>query len=222
MPGSGAAARRASSTANSTSASALRARASSATPAGVSSTRRVVRTNSTSPSWRSSSRIARDSGDCDMCRRSAARPKCSSSATATKYRSCRSSIGTSTISTYRRPPISLRRAAEGYISVAMAVSTDEKTLQGEGALPKPAPHVLVLFGATGDLARRKLLPGLFHLEQVGLMPEDYRIVGTSLSELDDEKFREHVRGALDEFCRMNISDEDWEPFRERLSYVPSK
>ena len=47
--------------------------------------------------------------------------------------------------------------------------------------------MLVLFGATGDLARRKLLPGLFHLEQVGLMPEDYRIVGTSLSELDDEQ-----------------------------------
>ena len=65
-------------------------------PAGVSSTRRVVRTNSTSPSSRSSSRIARESGDCDMCRRSAARPKCSSSATATKYRSCRSSTGTST------------------------------------------------------------------------------------------------------------------------------
>ena len=104
----------------------------------------------------------------------------------------------------------------------MAVSTDEKTLEGEGALPKPEPHVLVLFGATGDLARRKLLPGLFHLDQVGLMPEDYRIVGTSLSELDDEKFRAHVRGALDEFCRMKISDEDWEPFSERLSYVPSK
>ena len=104
----------------------------------------------------------------------------------------------------------------------MAVSTDEKVVKGEGALPKPEPHVLVLFGATGDLARRKLLPGLFHLEQVGLMPEDYRIVGTSLSELDDEKFREHVRGALEEFCRVEISDEDWEPFSERLSYVPSK
>ena len=48
--------------------------------AGVSSTRRVVRMNSTSPS----SRIARESGDCDMCNRSAARPKCNSSATATK------------------------------------------------------------------------------------------------------------------------------------------
>src|SRR3954471_2832320 len=104
----------------------------------------------------------------------------------------------------------------------MATTATKNEPAGEGALPKPEPHVLVLFGATGDLARRKLLPGLFHLQQVGLMPEDYRIVGTSLSELDDEKFREHVRGALKEFCRVDISDEDWEPFSERLSYVPSK
>src|SRR6185369_4006942 len=68
----------------------------------------------------------------------------------------------------------------------------------------------------------KLLPGLFHLDQVGLMPDEYRIVGTSLSDLDDERFRQHVRGALEEFCRVEVSDEDWEPFSERLSYVPSK
>ena len=50
----------------------------------VSSTRRVVRTNKTRPRSRSSSRIARDSGDCDICSRAAALPKCNSSATATK------------------------------------------------------------------------------------------------------------------------------------------
>ena len=54
------------------------------------------------------------------------------------------------------------------------------------------PHVMVLFGATGDLARRKLLPGLFHLAQAGLLPE-YRIVGTSLDDLDDEGFRAFAR-----------------------------
>src|SRR4051812_503012 len=43
----------------------------------------------------------------------------------------------------------------------------------------PDPHVIVLFGALGDLSRRKLLPGLFHLERAGLMPQDYRILGTS-------------------------------------------
>ena len=54
------------------------------------------------------------------------------------------------------------------------------------------PHVMVLFGATGDLARRKLLPGLFHLAQAGLLPE-CRIVGTSLDDLDDDGFRAHAR-----------------------------
>ena len=90
----------------------------------------------------------------------------------------------------------------------MAVTTKDKPLS-EAELPKPEPHVLVLFGATGDLARRKLLPGLFHLQQVGLMPDEYRIVGTSLSELDDEKFRAHVRGALEDILRLgsaNIPD----------------
>ena len=51
-----------------------------------------------------------------------------------------------------------------------------------------APHVIVLFGGTGDLARRKLLPGLFHLSRAGLLPE-CRIVATALDELDDDDYR---------------------------------
>ena len=57
--------------------------------------------------------------------------------------------------------------------------------RGRAAL---TPHVIVLFGATGDLARRKLLPGLFHLSRAGLLPE-CRIVATSLEDLDDEEYR---------------------------------
>src|SRR4051794_5328644 len=104
----------------------------------------------------------------------------------------------------------------------MATTATKNEPAGEAALPKPEPHVLVLFGATGDLARRKLLPGLFHLEQVGLMPDDYRIVGSSLTELDDDGFREHVRDALAEFCRIDIAADGRERFSERLSYVQSK
>ena len=48
-------------------------------------------------------------------------------------------------------------------------------------LVRPEAHVIVLFGATGDLARRKLIPGLFHLGQAGLLPHEYRIVGTTLT-----------------------------------------
>ena len=45
--------------------------------------------------------------------------------------------------------------------------------------PRPDDHVIVLFGATGDLAKRKLLPGLFHLHAAGLLPHEYRIIGSS-------------------------------------------
>src|ERR1700675_3561205 len=68
------------------------------------------------------------------------------------------------------------------------------------------PHVMVLFGATGDLARRKLLPGLFHLAQAGLLPE-CRIVGTSLDDLDDDGFRSYARGALDDFAHHRVPDQ---------------
>ena len=59
-------------------------------------------------------------------------------------------------------------------------------------------HVIVLFGATGDLSRRKLLPGMLHLFQAGLLPE-CRIVGTSLDDFDDDSFRVFARQACDEF-----------------------
>jgi glucose-6-phosphate 1-dehydrogenase len=81
------------------------------------------------------------------------------------------------------------------------------------------PHVIVMFGATGDLARRKLLPGLLHLSQAGLLPA-CRIVGTSLDELDDDEFRAFARKACDEFGGRPISDEEWSAFDHMLRYVP--
>jgi len=78
--------------------------------------------------------------------------------------------------------------------------------------------VLVLFGASGDLARRKLLPGLFHLAQAGLLPE-CRILATSLDEFDDDGFRAFARGALDEFAHHGVPEEDWLDFSSRLFYL---
>ncbi|MBB4661897.1 glucose-6-phosphate dehydrogenase [Conexibacter arvalis] len=84
----------------------------------------------------------------------------------------------------------------------------------------PDPHVIVLFGASGDLARRKLLPGLLRLFQAGLLPIDFRIVGTSLDELDDERFRRLARDAVAEFSRSHVYERSWEAFARRLSFVP--
>jgi len=62
------------------------------------------------------------------------------------------------------------------------------------------PFDLVIFGATGDLARRKILPGLFHRFTVGQMPEGARIVGAARSELDADSFRKMIRDSLLEFA----------------------
>ncbi len=76
----------------------------------------------------------------------------------------------------------------------------------------------MLFGATGDLARRKLLPGLYHLARAGLMPE-FRIVATSLESIDDDAYRESARVACDEFVRGEVTDEEWQRFSRHISYV---
>ncbi|MGH2954202.1 MAG: glucose-6-phosphate dehydrogenase [Solirubrobacterales bacterium] len=86
------------------------------------------------------------------------------------------------------------------------------------ALPPLAPHVIVLFGATGDLARRKLLPGLYHLSQAGLMPE-FRLVGTARTELDADGFRRLASEAVEEFARCPVSQEELERFTSRLRYI---
>jgi glucose-6-phosphate 1-dehydrogenase len=81
------------------------------------------------------------------------------------------------------------------------------------------PQVVVLFGATGDLSRRKLLPGLYHLAAAGFIP-GCRIIGVSLDELDADGFRTVARSALDEFGSRQISDEHWQAFARCLDYVP--
>jgi glucose-6-phosphate 1-dehydrogenase len=80
---------------------------------------------------------------------------------------------------------------------------------------------LLLFGATGDLARRMLLPSLYGLDSDGLLPDDLRIIGTARTELDDAAFRQKALEALHEhlpagFFQQGIADR----FVARLHYVP--
>jgi len=81
------------------------------------------------------------------------------------------------------------------------------------------PQLVVLVGATGDLARRKLLPGLFYLSSAGFIP-GCRIIGVSLDDLDAESFRAFAREALDQFSTRKIDDAAWSTFAEALDYVP--
>jgi glucose-6-phosphate 1-dehydrogenase len=79
---------------------------------------------------------------------------------------------------------------------------------------------MVLFGATGDLAKRKLLPGLYHLACAGLLPDKYRIIGTAPPEfaLSDADFVAHAKEAANQFCAIKPAGSTWDEFASRLSF----
>ena len=94
-----------------------------------------------------------------------------------------------------------------------------------GTIRRPDDHVIVLFGATGDLAKRKLLPGLFHLAAAGLLPRKYRIIGTAPASfaISTDEFRDRAKVSAQEFCVTKPSHEAdcWEEFCQRLSFAAS-
>jgi glucose-6-phosphate 1-dehydrogenase len=87
------------------------------------------------------------------------------------------------------------------------------------ASPRPDNHVIVLFGAAGDLAARKLLPGLFHLAAVGLLPDRYRVIGSSRRSMSDAEFRERARDAIDRFGTSKPTGQTWQAFQQTLSFA---
>jgi glucose-6-phosphate 1-dehydrogenase len=82
------------------------------------------------------------------------------------------------------------------------------------------PHVIVLFGARGDLAARKLWPGLFRLTQAGLMPDDFRVIGSG-RHAPKTDIASEVRSKLEEFAPKDFNDDDWDAFSKKLSFVTS-
>jgi glucose-6-phosphate 1-dehydrogenase len=84
--------------------------------------------------------------------------------------------------------------------------------------PSPGPTVFVLFGATGDLARRLVMPALFRLAQVGLMPEDWRLVGNGRGHVSHDDFRQRVRESLEEFG-PKPSEGPWDEFSSKLRFA---
>lgn len=84
-----------------------------------------------------------------------------------------------------------------------------------------AATTIVLFGATGDLAKRKLLPGLLHLFQAKLL-DDLRVVGTSLDEISADEFRELTRNAISEFNTRETDPDGLDEFLKHVDFVPGK
>jgi len=84
---------------------------------------------------------------------------------------------------------------------------------------RPEPTTIVIFGASGDLAFRKLVPALHSLECADLLPEKYLIVGVARSQMDDQAFRESMQKGVQEFGRLKGDGcQNWESFAGRLFY----
>ena len=83
----------------------------------------------------------------------------------------------------------------------------------------PEPGILVIFGASGDLTKRKLIPALFHLEQAGLLPEKFAIVGVARRPLGDE-FAADMRAGVIEFGGVDADEPKLENFAKKISYFP--
>jgi glucose-6-phosphate 1-dehydrogenase len=91
------------------------------------------------------------------------------------------------------------------------------TQQG-GAVTDPGPTVFVLFGATGDLAKRMVLPAFYRLAQEGLLPKEWRLVGNGRGDVAHEDFRGHVHDALTEFDKAP-EPQEWDAFAQRVYFA---
>ena len=83
------------------------------------------------------------------------------------------------------------------------------------------PCTLVLFGASGDLAQRMVMPAIFHLARRGLLSPEFRLIGYARSEMTDDEFRTRMRKAV--MRKAGAGDEvAWTEFAARLSYIPAE
>jgi len=104
-------------------------------------------------------------------------------------------------------------------TMQMRVSAEDLSQLPRGAERIPEPGILVIFGASGDLTKRKLLPALFHLFQSGLLPQQFAIVGVARRPLGD-KFAADMRDGITEFGDVDAADPKIDEFVSKISYFP--
>jgi glucose-6-phosphate 1-dehydrogenase len=107
----------------------------------------------------------------------------------------------------------------------MAVETrlqpeENPLVEGLERLPVP-PTTLVIFGATGDLAHRKLLPALYNLAHEGALPERFKLIGVARREKENEDFREETRASICQYSRREPDDEVLTGLLGHVKYVPT-
>src|SRR5919109_3796675 len=102
------------------------------------------------------------------------------------------------------------------------MSIDPHAYATSGLSPGRRPHacVVTIFGASGDLTKRKLIPALYNLAREKRLPERFAVVGYARSEMSHEEFRKKMHEAVSEFSRTGRQDESvWTQFASTLYYV---
>ncbi|KAB2844269.1 MAG: glucose-6-phosphate dehydrogenase, partial [Melioribacteraceae bacterium] len=83
----------------------------------------------------------------------------------------------------------------------------------------PENHILVIFGASGDLTKRKLIPDVFNLKRQKLLPDGFAILGVSRTEISDEEFRKEMKSAIKEFGNNNPDENMIDDFIKSIYYI---
>ncbi len=102
--------------------------------------------------------------------------------------------------------------------ISMTPTTSSTTSAQTARTTLTQPCTVVIFGASGDLTRRKLLPALYNLMLDGLLPENFSVLGLGRKNLSDDEFRAIAREAIEQFSRQPLQTEKWERFHNRLFY----
>jgi len=100
-----------------------------------------------------------------------------------------------------------------------AVTQENPLLEGLQVRRTPDPCVLTIFGASGDLTKKKLLPALYALAFRRLLPPKFAVLGVARTDETDEEFRERMKEAVQEYGRDEFRDEIWDPLAESMRYV---
>jgi glucose-6-phosphate 1-dehydrogenase len=101
----------------------------------------------------------------------------------------------------------------------VATTQDNPLLEGLQLRRTPDACILVIFGASGDLAHRKLFPALYSLAFRRLLPEHFAVVGVSRTAISDDEFREQMKEAVGKYSRDELRDDVWNSFAEGMHYV---
>ena len=97
----------------------------------------------------------------------------------------------------------------------------EETAKGNGSGPgRPAdPCVMVIFGASGDLTKRKLIPALYNLAKDNLLSKEFAVVGVARNEMNSEQFRDMISQEIGDFATTKVDPDLWHWFARRIYYV---